>query len=314
LRARVAAIVVGMLVLISVSLFLDATSIREALRYAAEHPLGLLATFGAYTGAFVLRAFAWQPFVPQSIPASRLFSLILAALFLNHVAPAKAGDLTRMYGIAKQGVEGGRAVAGVILARLADLVGLIVVLIGAWALAGGAEWGALIAPAGAVAAATLALWVLARARTLPPLGRLANPVAKLRSALRETSPGALGAAFLWAAPAWVLEAGILLYLARGLGLDLGLAGAVAATCFAVLITAVPLVPGGLGTYEAGMVFVLVSLGVPAELAFAAAVISHATKFLYAFAAAPFVVREGVSVAITRSNSGKVETNEARLEV
>jgi glycosyltransferase AglD len=314
LRTRVAAILIGMLVLISASLFLDAASIREALGYAVEHPLGLLAAIGAYTGAFVLRAFAWRPFVPRSIPGFRLFSLILAALFLNHVAPAKAGDLARMYAIAKQGVEGGRAVAGVILARLADLVGLLVVLIGAWTLAGGAEWGALIAPAGAVVVATLALWALARARTLPPLGRLANPVAKLRSALRETSPGALGAAFLWAAPAWVLEAGILLYLARGLGLDLGLAGAVAATCFAVLITAVPLVPGGLGTYEAGMVFVLVSLGVPAELAFAAAVISHATKFLYAFAAAPFVVREGISVAITRSNSGKVETNEARLEV
>jgi uncharacterized membrane protein YbhN (UPF0104 family) len=312
--ARVAAILVGMLVLISASLFLDAAPIREALRYAAEHPLGLLAAFGAYTGAFVLRALAWRTFVPQSISALRLFSLILAALFLNHVAPAKAGDLARMYGVAKQGVEGGSAVAGVILARLADLVGLLVVLIGAWTLAGGAEWGALITPAGAVVVATLALWALARARTLPPLGRLAKPVAKLRSVLREASPGALGAAFLWAAPAWVLEAGILLFLARGQGLDLGLAGAVAATCFAVLVTAVPLVPGGLGTYEAGMVFVLVSLGVPAEVAFAAAVISHATKFLYAFAAAPFVVREGVSVAITRSNSGKVETNAARLEV
>jgi glycosyltransferase AglD len=314
LRTRVAAILVGMLVLISASLFLDAASIREALRYAAENPLALLAAFGAYTGAFVLRVFAWRPFVPRSIPAPRLFSLILAALFLNHVAPAKTGDLARMYGIAKQGVEGGQAVTGVILARLADLVGLLVVLIGAWTIAGGTEWGALIAPAGAVVVATLALWALARAKTLPPLGRWAEPVMKLRTALRETSPSALRAASLWATPAWVLEAGILLFLAQGLGLDLGLAGAVAATCFAVLVTAVPLVPGGLGTYEAGMVFVLVSLGVPAEPAFAAAVISHATKFLYAFAAAPFVVREGVSIATARSNLGKVETNEARLEV
>jgi uncharacterized membrane protein YbhN (UPF0104 family) len=314
LRVRVAAILVGMLVLISASLFLDAASIREALRYAAEHPLALLAAFGAYTGAFVLRAFAWRPFVPRSIPALRLFSLILAALFLNHVAPAKAGDLARMYGVARQGVEGERAAAGVILARLADLVGVLIVLISAWTLAGGAKWGALIAPAGAVAVATLALWALTRTETIPQLGRLAEPVVKLRAALRETSLGALGAAFLWAAPAWVLEAGILLFLARGLGLDLGLSGAVAATCFAVLVTAVPLVPGGLGTYEAGMVFVLVSLGVSAESAFAAAVISHAAKFLYAFAAAPFAVREGVSATITRSNSGKVETNEARLEV
>src|SRR5688500_17567851 len=123
-----------MLILISASLFLDAATIRDALRYAAEHPLGLLAAFGAYTGAFVLRAFAWRPFVPRSLPASRLFSLILAALFLNHVAPAKAGDLARMYGVAKQGVDGGRAAAGVVLARLADVVGLLVVLVGTWIL------------------------------------------------------------------------------------------------------------------------------------------------------------------------------------
>jgi uncharacterized membrane protein YbhN (UPF0104 family) len=77
---------------------------------------------------------------------------------------------------------------------------------------------------------------------------------------------------------------------------------------------VPLTPGGLGTYEAGMVFVLVSLGVSAEPAFAVAVISHATKFLYAFAAASFAVREGVSAVITSSNSGKVETDEASLKV
>jgi glycosyltransferase AglD len=314
LRARVAVILVGMLALVSIALFLDAASLKEALRYAAEHPLALLAAFGAYTAAFVLRAFAWRPFVPRSIPTSRLFSLLLAALFLNHVAPAKAGDFARMYGIAEQGVEGGRAAAGVILARLADLVGLLVVLAGAWTLTGAAEWESLIAPAGAVAAAVLALWMLACTVTLPPLGRLAEPVAKLRAALRETSPGVLGVAFLWAAPAWVLEAGILLFLVRGLGLDLGLPGAVAATCFAVLVTAVPLVPGGLGTYEAGMVFVLVSLGAPAEPAFASAVISHATKFLYAFTVAPFAVREGVSAAIIHSNSGKVETDEARLEV
>jgi uncharacterized membrane protein YbhN (UPF0104 family) len=313
MRARVAVICAGLAILFSASLFLDAASLRDALSYAAEHPLGLLAAFGAYTAAFILRTFAWRPFVPRSIPASRLLGLILAALFLNHAAPARAGDFARMYGIAKQGVAGGRAAAGVILARLADLVGLLVVLAGAWAVAGGTEWGSLIAPAGAVAAAGFTLWTLAHAGSLPPFGRLAEPVAKLQAALRETSPGALGVAFLWAAPAWVLEAGILLFLARGMGLDLGLAGAVAATCFAVLMTTFPLIPGGLGTYEAGMVFVLVSLGAPAEPAFAAAVISHSSKFIYALAAAPFALREGLS-AVANPYPRKGRTDETGLEV
>jgi uncharacterized membrane protein YbhN (UPF0104 family) len=311
---RVALILTGLAVLVTASLLLDAASLRQALSYAAGHPLALLAAYGAYTGAFILRTLAWRPFVPRSISASRLFGLVLAALCLNHFAPAKAGDFARMYGLATQGVEGGRAVASVILVRLADLAGLLVVLAAAWALAGGAEWGSLIAPACAGVVTSLALWGLARTENLSLLGRLAVPAAKLRAALRETTPSALGVAFVWAAPAWVLEAGVLLFLVRGLGLHLGVAGAVAATCFAVLVTAVPLIPGGLGTYEAGMVFVLISLGVPVEPAFAAAVLSHATKFLYAFAAAPFTVREGVSAVVTRSNSGKVETDEASLKV
>jgi uncharacterized protein (TIRG00374 family) len=141
-------------------------------------------------------------------------------------------------------------------------------------------------------------------------------VEKLRGALRETRPKQLGAAFLWAAPAWVLEAGVLLFAARGVGLDLSVAETVAATCFAVLVTAVPLTPGGLGTYEAGMVFILASLGAPAEPAFAAAVLSHAIKYLYSMAAAPFAAYEGVIAARPQDSIGKrrMDSDEARLEV
>ena len=80
---------------------------------------------------------------------------------------------------------------------------------------------------------------------------------------------------------------------RGLALGLSSAEVVAATCFAVLVAAVPLAPGGVGTYEAGMVAALLVFGVPAESAFVAAVATHAIKFLYAFAAAPFAFVEGL---------------------
>ena len=316
MKARAAVIVLGLATLACASLFLDASSLRGALRYAAEHPAGLVAALGAYTGAFLLRTFSWRLFVPRWLPLTRLFSLLLAALFLNHVAPAKAGDVARAYVIAKQGVGAGRAVAGVILARLADLVGLLAVLASAWALAGDAEWGTVVAPVGVVAAASLALWVLTRIETLPMLGALSDPAEKLREALRETRPQQLGAAFLWVVPAWVLEAGVLIFAARAVGLDLSVAGAVAATCFAVLVTVVPLTPGGIGTYEAGMVFVLTSLGAPPEPAFAAAVLSHAMKFLYSMAAAPFAAYEGVVAARPQEEigEGRMEADEARLEV
>lgn len=316
MRARVALIPAGLLALGVLAYFLDAATLQEAAGYALENPLGLFTALAAYTGAFVLRALAWRPVAGGPVPVRRLFFLLLAALFLNHAAPAKAGDFARMYGIAKRGVPGGEAAAGVILARLADLASLLIVLAVFWTLAGETRPEVVAIPAAAVIFLGGALWIFARVRLgawvprYPLLRRLTGPAGKLRRALRETSPRAVLAAFLWAAPAWVLEAGILVFVARGVGLDLSFSGAVAATGFAVLVTAVPLTPGSLGTYEAGMVFILVALGAAPETAFVAAVVSHGLKFLYAFAAAPFAFIEGVAAVRKKG----VAPDEVRVEV
>gem|GEM_PF-3331932 len=281
----------GLLALLGAALALRPEGLREAALYAARNPAGLLAALAAYTGAFGLRALAWRPLAPGRAPLRRLFSLIMAALFLNHAAPAKAGDLARVCGLARAGAGWGPAASSVALARLADLAGLLLALACAWALAGGARWGLVAAPAAAVVLAALAGLAFARSRRLP----LPGPLAAARRSLGQTRPRALLAATGLAASAWALEAGILVYVARALGAEVSLAGAVAATCFAVLVTAVPLAPGGLGTYEAGMVLVLAGLGVPAGTAFAAAAVSHALKYLYALlGAAPFAAAEGAA--------------------
>lgn len=316
MRSRVVIILVGMAALAGLAVFLDGGSLREALRYAGQHPLALISALVAYTGAFVLRAFSWRPLIGRELPVARLFSLLLAALFLNHAAPAKAGDLARIYGATRFGVPGGRAAASVILARLVDLVGLLIVLSGTWALAGGARWWAIAVPALVVTAAAFAIWWITRTKVKLPvwLGRFGGPIDKVRRALRETRPRALTAAFVWAVPAWLLEAGILLFAARGLDMEIGPAAVVTASCFAVLVAAVPLTPGAIGTYEAGMVFVLASFGVPAETALAAAVLTHGVKFLYAFAAAPLAILEGVAAARPHEKlrPGKVQPDEASL--
>jgi uncharacterized membrane protein YbhN (UPF0104 family) len=312
----VAAILLGLVGLLVLTLFVDAAALRGGFAYAMDNPLGLLAAFLAYTGAFALRALAWAPLAGGRVPLTRLFSLILAALFLNHAAPAKAGDLARIYGLARRGVRAGRAAASVILARLADLVGLLVILVAFWAYAGGGDWALVAAPGGVVAATVFAIWAFARLRIPTRPQRLARAVAKLQDALREASPRVLGTALIWATPAWALEAGILYFAARGVGIELSFSEAVVATCFAVLVTSVPLTPGGLGTYEAGAVFVLVAFGSSPEPAFAAAVLSHAMKFLYALAAAPFAFTEGLAVVRARKKSEKrkVEPDETSVEV
>ena len=302
MRGRVVFVAIGMGVLVALAVALAPTDLGGALGYVARRPGEVLIALAAYTAAFVLRASSWRPFVGGAISRARLFSLLMGALFLNHAAPAKAGDLARVYAVSRRGVPGEEAVVGVLVSRAVDLTGLLAVLGVAWSLAGAGGRGEAVLPVAAVLSAIVALALLPRLR-LPGVfsaggsGRLAGLLRRVegvRVALGEVSPGVLLRSFVFAAPAWVLEAGILWAVGRGLGMGLTPAEVVAATCFAVLVAAVPLTPGSLGTYEAGMVGILISFGISAETAFAAAVATHAVKFLYAFAAAPFAFWEGLA--------------------
>jgi uncharacterized membrane protein YbhN (UPF0104 family) len=286
-----------MAVLLALAFTLAPVDLREATSYVTGHPLEVTLALLAYTGAFVLRAASWRPLIGARVPTPKLFALVMGALFLNHAAPAKAGDLGRMYALSRWGAPAAQGVTSVVLSRILDLAGLLAVLVGALAVAGSGGWGLTLFPVLIVAGMAVALFVLARLR-LPAsfgyrfgaIGRYAN---LMQEALRKPTWSNLLRSFAFAAPAWILEAGILLVVGRGLDLGLSSAEVVAATCFAVLVAAVPLTPGSVGTYEAGMVAALLVFGVPVEFAFVAAVTTHAMKFLYAFAAAPFALVEGL---------------------
>ncbi|MDQ4127656.1 MAG: flippase-like domain-containing protein [Actinomycetota bacterium] len=295
MKIRLALVCVGMAVLIALALALAPVDLREATSYVTGHPLEVALALLAYTGAFILRAAAWRPLIGARVPIPKLFALLMGALFLNHAAPAKAGDLARMYALSRWGVPAAQSVTSVVLSRLADLAGLLAVLVAALTLAGSSGWGGISLPILVFTGMAAALFVLARLRLPASFGKRFGAVGRYagrtQEALRETTWSNLLRSFAFAAPAWVLEAGILLIVGRGLGLGLSSAEVVAATCFAVLVAAVPLAPGSVGTYEAGMVAALLVFGVPAESAFVVAVTTHAMKFLYAFAAAPFAFVE-----------------------
>jgi uncharacterized membrane protein YbhN (UPF0104 family) len=296
-RTRLTLVSTGLVVLLALALALAPVDLSRALEYVMIHPFEMALALLAYTGAFALRAASWRPLITARVPLAKLFALLMGALFLNHAAPAKAGDIARVYALSRQWVPAAEAVVSVILSRIVDLAGLLAVLVAAWALAGsGAPEISL--PLLAVAGSAATLFILARLK-LPAhfgtrFGAVGQYAALAREALRKTTRGELLRSFAFATPAWVLEAGSLLVVGRGLGLGLTPAQVVAATCFAVLVAAVPLAPGSLGTYETGMVAVLLIFGVSAELAFAAAVTTHAVKFLYALAAAPFALGEGLA--------------------
>ena len=309
MRARLILIFTGLSLLLALALALAPVDLRRVLDHAAGYPAGAALALLAYTAAFALRAVSWSPLIGTRVPFVKLFSLLMGALFLNHAAPAKAGDIARMYALARR-VPAERAVASVVVSRVVDLAGLLAVLAASWTLAGGGGVGGTLLPVLAIFGTAVTLFFVARLSLPASFGAISRQAGRLQTALRETSGPSLLRSFVFAAPAWVLEAGILAFVGLGLGLDLSPAELVAATCFAVLVAAVPLAPGSLGTYEAGMVAALLVFGVPVDLAFAAAVVTHAVKFLYALAAAPFALGEGLAAVRKR----EVKADEASLEV
>jgi uncharacterized protein (TIRG00374 family) len=177
-----------MAVLLVLALALAPVDLREAASYATGHPLEVALALLAYTGAFVLRAASWRPLIGTRVPTAKLFALLMGALFLNHAAPAKAGDLGRMYALSRWGVFPAEAVVSVVLSRLMDLAGLLAVLVASLAFAGASGWGGISFPILIFAGVAVALFVLARLRIPAAFGArfgiVGRYVGRARAALR----------------------------------------------------------------------------------------------------------------------------------
>lgn len=231
----------------------------------AARPLPLAVAVAAYGLAFVLRAAAWGPLLPAPVPLARRVRALLAMLAVNHALPGPVGEVTRARMVAAGPVGFGPALASVAAARVVDVAALATLaVLAAWAAGEAPGWVRLAAPAAVLL--PLGAWALARRRG-----------ARL-------SAGSAARVAAWALPSWALEAGVVLVVAQAAGVGLSPAAAVLATCGGVLAQVAAVLPGGVGTYEAGVASVLVPLGVPAGEALGVATTAHAVKFAFAFAA------------------------------
>ena len=265
-RRRVLVALATAVVLAAIAVTADWAVVGRAARELASHPLPLAAALAAYVVAFVLRAAAWGPLLPVPVPLGRRLRAILAMLAVNHALPGPVGEVARARVVTREGALPFRsALASVAAARLADVGALAGLAMVAAALAGEApSWLRWMAPAAAL------------------LPALAWATAGRRGA-RLTAAEA-GRVVAWAVPSWALECGVVLAVAGAAGIGLSVPGAVLATCGGALAKVAAVLPGGVGTYEAGVASVLVVLGVPVGEAVAVAATTHAVKFAFAFAA------------------------------
>jgi glycosyltransferase AglD len=270
----------------------DGDVITRALDAIAHEPLPLVVALGAYTLAFAVRASAWQPLLPVAVPFALRLRALLAAIAVNHALPGPVGELARARMVSREdGLPLGRAVLSVAAARVADVGAIAFLLVAAaWAAGDAPAWVRWASP-GALALPPIA-WVIAarRGASLAP-----------REALRVA---------LLVVPSWLLECGVVWAVASAAGIELSLAGAVLATCCGVLAQVAAVLPGGIGTYEAGTASALVAVGVAPGEAVAVAATTHAVKFAYAFAVgtpALLLGRPTIELGVAPARMGAVAT-------
>jgi glycosyltransferase AglD len=274
----------------SISLF-NAEGIGQAFAALLDEPRTVLWMTAGYSAAFVLRAAAWRIYVRHHRAELRAWFMyinpLLVSLLINHVLPVKAGDAARTGMLMRSaGMKWDEALQSVGVMRALDMatllgigavgaavVGVRVTEAAAWTL-GWMVLAGLIAAAVTLIAAVRRRW-----------GRVLEHAARLRRTMLSGRGLAIAALVL---ASWMLEGVVLLGVAReavqaGDGdYSLGLLQAIWANSMTIAGQVFHVTPGGIGTYETTMTAALALLGMDADQAYAAAVVSHAYKFVYAY--------------------------------
>ncbi len=207
-----------------------------------------------YFAAPWLRAWRWHLLLGSVLRSDRseLFGLTLTCYALTNVLPGRAGELVRVtllslrHGVAWPTI-GATAAAERVLDGL-SLVGLLFLGIG---LTGFPDWGlfAALFGAGVFSGALAAAWAVLKFGPAGPTG-FGQLVRQVRRGLGGLArPEILAAAGGLTLASWVVEAGVFLAVGRALGLGLGLPAYLVVASVGNLAWAVPLAPGGLGSFD-----------------------------------------------------------------
>lgn len=253
----------------------------------------------------LVRVWRWKYLMDPVTPVSRLSLLSATAIgfMANMILPAHAGEVIRAYVVSRrEPVSTMAALATIVVERMADLVSIVLILIGVVLAPGlpvtqgpledGLRLGGIFA-AGLGVVLIGSLWSLRTrtAQTLSLLERLLRPVPrKWRGRIVEALAG-------FASGLHVLSNGRHLLIV--LGLSLGLWGMIAYTNFLVfrafgvqlpmvaaffvlvvqIVSAViPSAPGYIGTFHAAVVASLAVFQIAPEIALSMAIMMHAAFF------------------------------------
>ncbi len=260
---------------------LDWHSLRRSIACARPWPLA----FAALLPFAMLwsKATCWRILLAprHHVPVRRLFRYTIAAYAASALAPMRAGELLRVWILKhRDGVPVGDGAAVAVCERVLDGAAMFALVLPALCMLPalpGELVGAAVGGATVVAALVVALALLApRCRDSAKPSWFVSVLARfdlLRSAHR-----ALGG-FAVLCAAWLFDLAMVELVLAALGVPLPPQAALVVLLAINLAIAVPATPGEVGIHEAGALVGLAIVHVPAESAFAFAIVYHAIQVL-----------------------------------
>jgi uncharacterized protein (TIRG00374 family) len=266
--------------------------------HEAEY-IWLVPALTAYFLGVLVRSVRWHYLLRavQSIPARRLFPIVVIGYMANDVLPLRAGELVRSYALsARFGIRKTSALATIAVERIFDgLTMLAFLLIASLSIALTSDLRTVTIIATVlfpVLTVMLFAFVLAPGlrhslvhlvvRLMP--GRLGERVEAMANSFFEglgilTRKQDLLGVTLTSILAWLLEASMYLLIAQGFNLDLSPSAILMVTAVANLATLIPSSPGYVGPFETGVLLVLNgALGIMRETALSYAIVVHAALY------------------------------------
>jgi uncharacterized membrane protein YbhN (UPF0104 family) len=235
--------------------------------------LEVLAALAVYAVVTTLRGARWSAILRRAgIACSPIepYALTVVGYMGNTVLPLRGGEILRVALLTDRSNAGWREALGSIVPdRVLDFAALVILLLAiTFASVGGAPAGetpALLAAALLVFAVALG-FVYLSLRSRGHLERFADRVRPYARASRILFTPIGAVLLLVTVGIWLLEALVLWLVAESLSLHITVLEALMVDVVATFSGLIPAGPAYIGTYDAGMLFVLRALGIPSSAA------------------------------------------------
>jgi glycosyltransferase AglD len=258
--------------------YFDVEWIWDGIKAIIQSPFILFTILTVYLLSFCLKALAWKVYLNGRPRFSTCLLGVLYSLFVNHLLPIKAGDLVRMKILStRDDISGEDAAHSVIILRLIDMFCLIgFTLIGLFVL--GIDFQIPI-PLIIIGSLVLVLTMVVVGRFFPVF--LKRQIELFKQGFRGRNVIII---FTATCVSWILEAAILYGTVIIYHVNLSIIEAVFANSVTVSGQIFQITPGGIANYESFLVFALRLFGFAMQEGYTIAIVTHAVKFFFSYAA------------------------------